>query len=751
MSSRARAAAAAASSGEQRLRRASASANASIAAALDARSASALVGGAARARARPSSSIPAVVETSTRRVDALGRGERDVQRDPPAHRVAARARSAPGAAAEHVARRSAVEVDRPRAPTRAVAAAGRARARDSVRRPAPDDGVPARGRSARSRAAGRASRASAPIMPSRDRHLPAAARVLRRARALRHRAARAPRPGSRSTPLVLSLARDGALPCLSHVDERSAGFFALGLAKATGPPGGRSPAPRGPPRPNYLPAVIEAREARVPLIVLTADRPPELRDVGAGQTIDQLKLYGDAVKWFVEVGDARRDAGERCAGSARSPAAPSGPRSAGRPGPVHLNFPLREPLVLDGRCRPRTGGGGRADGRPWVARPPRARRRRPRAATLARSCRRPRRGVVVAGRATSATRRLGAAALRARSPTRAGWPLLADPLSGARRGAGAIAHYDALLRDAGVRARRAPGRRAARRRPADVEAAARVARGARRRSRSRSTPRAPGTTRRGVCDLALGADPARAARALAAALEAAPTRATRPGSAPGATPTRAPPTAIDAHARRRAQRAARRAPSSARRLPPEATLVVASSMPVRDVETFVGRARRRRRACSPTAARTGSTAPSRPRSASRAARRPGRAADRRRRARARPRRAAVAARGSALALTIVLVDNGGGGIFDFLPVATPDRRLRGARRDADRLDFAALAAAYGLHHAAVDDARRAARGARARRSASDGTHARSTCAPSAPRTSRCTARSGRPSARRWRR
>ena len=73
---------------------------------------------------------------------------------------------------------------------------------------------------------------------------------------------------------------------------------------------------------HYLPAVIEAHEARVPLIVLTADRPPELREVGAGQTIDQLKLYGDAAKWFFEVGThARRPSG--CAGSASSPSAPT--------------------------------------------------------------------------------------------------------------------------------------------------------------------------------------------------------------------------------------------------------------------------------------------------------------------------------------------------------------------------------------------------------------------------------------------
>src|SRR4051794_37339983 len=107
-------------------------------------------------------------------------------------------------------------------------------------------------------------------------------------------------PGSRSTPLVLSLVREERIPCWSHVDERCAGFFGLGVAKATGRPVAMT-CSSGTAAANYLPAVIEAREARVPLIVLTADRPPELRDSGAGQTIDQIKLFGDAVKWFVEV------------------------------------------------------------------------------------------------------------------------------------------------------------------------------------------------------------------------------------------------------------------------------------------------------------------------------------------------------------------------------------------------------------------------------------------------------------------
>src|ERR1700759_4639451 len=100
-------------------------------------------------------------------------------------------------------------------------------------------------------------------------------------------------PGSRSTPLVLSLVREPRIRCWSHVDERCAAFFALGAAKASGQPVAIT-CTSGTAAANYTPAVIEAFHARVPLLVLTADRPPELRDVGAGQAIDQAKLYGDA-------------------------------------------------------------------------------------------------------------------------------------------------------------------------------------------------------------------------------------------------------------------------------------------------------------------------------------------------------------------------------------------------------------------------------------------------------------------------
>ena len=237
-------------------------------------------------------------------------------------------------------------------------------------------------------------------------------------------------PGSRCTPLVASLAGDERLRTHSHIDERCAGFFAVGLARASGRPvvvtctSGTAAA-------NLAPAVIEAHEARVPLIVLTADRPPELRDVGAGQTIDQLALYGNAVRWFVEVGT--HEASEERLRWIRTLACRAVWTADGEPsGPVHLNWPLREPLVPDAPLPALPPG--RSDRRPWVARTTAA------AASQAMPELTPH-GVVVAG---SCSAELGAAA--ARFAARAEYPLLADPLSGARSGAAAIAHYDALLR-----------------------------------------------------------------------------------------------------------------------------------------------------------------------------------------------------------------------------------------------------------------------------------------------------------------
>src|SRR6476661_4078102 len=107
-------------------------------------------------------------------------------------------------------------------------------------------------------------------------------------------------PGSRSTPLALMLARQEGLRIWTLVDERSAAFFALGMAKAGGKPVALV-CTSGTAAANFFPAVVEAHYARVPLLVLTADRPPELRDVGAPQAIDQVQLYGVHAKWFVDM------------------------------------------------------------------------------------------------------------------------------------------------------------------------------------------------------------------------------------------------------------------------------------------------------------------------------------------------------------------------------------------------------------------------------------------------------------------
>jgi 2-succinyl-5-enolpyruvyl-6-hydroxy-3-cyclohexene-1-carboxylate synthase len=240
-------------------------------------------------------------------------------------------------------------------------------------------------------------------------------------------------PGSRCTPIVLSLTRDRRIRCWSHIDERCAGFFALGAAKASGRPVAIT-CTSGTAAANLAPAVIEAFHARVPLVVLTGDRPPELRDVGAGQTIDQLKLYGDAVKWFFEVGV--HEATPESLRWIRTLACRAyWTATSGRPGPVHLNFPLREPLVLDGPLP--EDSTGRAGERPYVTFDA------PTPSAPADGRHPFGRIVIVAGqdRDRVAAHRLASFAARA------GVPLLADPLSGARHGPAAIAHYDVLLRD----------------------------------------------------------------------------------------------------------------------------------------------------------------------------------------------------------------------------------------------------------------------------------------------------------------
>jgi 2-succinyl-5-enolpyruvyl-6-hydroxy-3-cyclohexene-1-carboxylate synthase len=265
-------------------------------------------------------------------------------------------------------------------------------------------------------------------------------------------------PGSRSAPLALALAEHPGIRVHVHLDERSAGFFALGAAKRSG----RAVVvlcTSGTAAANFHPAVLEADLARTPLLVLTADRPPELRGTGANQATDQLKLYGSAVRWFCEVGVPTDDPG---AGRYwRSLASRAWAEATGPPaGPVHLNLAFADPLVPlgppDTGGWPRLGGepaAGRAGGAPWTAAPAGVRSAAPGdVAGLAEAVRANPNGLLVAGWGAD----LDPAAVDAFAAA-SGWPVLADPLSGARRGPAAISTYDGLIRAPRFAAAHRPG------------------------------------------------------------------------------------------------------------------------------------------------------------------------------------------------------------------------------------------------------------------------------------------------------
>ncbi len=152
-------------------------------------------------------------------------------------------------------------------------------------------------------------------------------------------------PGSRSTPLAMTMTQHPDINQWVIIDERSAAFFALGLAKKKN----RAVAivcTSGTAAANYYPAIVEAHYGRVPLVALTADRPHELRDVGAPQSIEQIGLYGYYAKWFHEM--ALPEADSKMLEYARSKASRAvNTATNGNAGPVHLNFPLREPLIPD--------------------------------------------------------------------------------------------------------------------------------------------------------------------------------------------------------------------------------------------------------------------------------------------------------------------------------------------------------------------------------------------------------------------
>jgi 2-succinyl-5-enolpyruvyl-6-hydroxy-3-cyclohexene-1-carboxylate synthase len=260
-------------------------------------------------------------------------------------------------------------------------------------------------------------------------------------------------PGSRSTPLAVALWRQPEIEVTVIVDERSAAFFALGAAQSGGAPVALL-CTSGTAAANYHPAICEADESALPLIALTADRPPELRGIGAGQTIDQLKLYGSAVRWFCEVGTHEADDAGLLHLRSVACRALAASRGEPRPGPVHLNMPWREPLAplpVDGAVTaidPLALEG--RDGRPLTA--VTAIDLEPSAFLLdevAGHIGDARAGVIVAGRQLDPELREPLARL-ART---AGFPILAEPTSQLRCGPHDRSHvvstYDLLLRDEG--------------------------------------------------------------------------------------------------------------------------------------------------------------------------------------------------------------------------------------------------------------------------------------------------------------
>lgn len=244
-------------------------------------------------------------------------------------------------------------------------------------------------------------------------------------------------PGSRSAPLAMALAADDRVRCTAMIDERSAAFYALGLAKVTGRPA-VVVSTSGTAAVNFHPGLVEASHSRVPLVALTADRPPEQRDTGANQTVDQLGLYGSAVRWFCEVGVPEERPG--VAGYWRSVVSRALAEATGSPaGPVHANVAFREPLV------PEEGEGfaepldGRPDGRPWTRVSRASRQATPETLDrLADQAQRTERGLIVAGDGGGDPH---AVVLLAE---RLGWPLIAEPTSNARFGEHALSTAHAL-------------------------------------------------------------------------------------------------------------------------------------------------------------------------------------------------------------------------------------------------------------------------------------------------------------------
>jgi 2-succinyl-5-enolpyruvyl-6-hydroxy-3-cyclohexene-1-carboxylate synthase len=552
-------------------------------------------------------------------------------------------------------------------------------------------------------------------------------------------------PGSRSTPLAFALADHPDVLDLSVIDERSAGFVALGLARATGRPVAVV-STSGTAAANFLPAVTEADRAAVPLLVLTADRPADLLDAGDSQAADQVKLYGSRVRWFHQV--AEPSAEERRLAYLRSTAghawSSAGGAAGGPPGPVHLNLPLAKPLEptpvtegpgalppgFDPTRSP--GASGRPGGAPW---------RRVSAGTaapsgedldeLARALAGARRPLILIGAPTGAL--AGAdlealAAALARLAEALPVPVWAEAASGLRTAPapcpGLVATADLLLGSARfrdfarpdlvLRLGEAPLAWPLRRWASDLAEAGTRQVAIDPWGRRRDPEHAVGRM--------VAADPAATLEAVAARLVA---RAAPAAAEPGWLATHL---AADRAARDGLERELDRLTSSGeifeggvfwhlgRLLPEDAALVVSSSMPLRDLEAFLPASRRpvdlfsnrglngidgvtstaagialARRVARPAAEEgadpafdartvlvTGDVAFSHDLSGALAAGRLG--AD----------------------LTVVLLDNGGGAIFDYLPAAGFEPGFSRHMTTPPGIGFAEVAGGCGLAYEAVE-------------------------------------------------
>ena len=496
-------------------------------------------------------------------------------------------------------------------------------------------------------------------------------------------------PGSRNAPLILALAEREEIECVSVIDERSAGFVALGIARGSGAPVAIT-CTSGTAAANLHPAVAEAHQASVPLLVLTADRPPELRDVGAGQSIDQLDLYGRAAKWFVEVGShepGRAAAVHHRALACRSLATAVG----GRPGPVHLNFPLREPLAPVDEALDPGDWEGRPGGRPWteVSRPAAA----PEPGEPARRLDGVRHGVIVCGEPTE-----GVAEPLVRLAAARGWPVLADPASGVRCGphdrSHVVAHYDVLLRAQPFAREHRP------------EVVVRV--GAPPVSQSLRAWIA-GADQIVIDPHESWHDPSREAALLAAAppaplLDALAAEPAEPDPAWVESWRRADALVPPALAAMPEAFEGRIPAALEPALPDDALVWLSYSMPIRDVEAFFPASPKPLRFLAGRGANGIDGVVSSAAGAAIGSGRPtfvvtGDVAL------VHDVGGLLAARRAGVALTVVCVNNGGGGIFDFLPVASAADSATYERHIATPhdVDMGALAALAGLEHRLVAD------------------------------------------------